>query len=71
MKEQKKPLTVDDLPELATMEELALFFRVSVPTAKKWVQSDSLPQAFKLGGRWMIPKEDIINLAKSMYGKKD
>lgn len=66
-----KPLTFENLPELCTVKELALFFRITVPTAKKWLNKNDLPSAFKIGGQWRIPKEDILALVKSMYGRKD
>lgn len=67
-KQNKEPLTIQNMPELCTVKELAEFFRISVPIAKKWLGTESLPQSFKLGNKWLVPKEDIINLAKSLYG---
>lgn len=70
-RDSDEPLTLENMPELCTINELAEFFRITVPTAKKYVQSDKLPQAFIMGTKWLIPKEDIINLAREMYGNKE
>lgn len=64
-------LSIEAMPEICTVDELAEFFRVTRPTAIKWLKEDKLPEAFKIGGRWRIPKENILALAQSMYGKKD
>lgn len=64
-------LTIETMPELCTAEELAEFFRITKPTSLSWLKENRLPNAFKVGGRWRIPKEDILELAKSMYGKRD
>ncbi|ANA87291.1 helix-turn-helix DNA binding protein [Gordonia phage Gibbles] len=64
-------LSVETMPELCTVDELAEFFRITRPTALKWLKENQLPEAFKIGGRWRIPKENILALAHSMYGKKD
>lgn len=67
---QEKYLTYENLPELMLIDEVALFFRVTVPTAKKWLKDGSLPSSFKIGAGWRIPKEDVIAKAHSMYGYK-
>lgn len=61
---------VEDLRELNTPEEIAEFFRVSALIMRKWLRSDQFPNAFKIAGRWRIPRQDVLDLAQSLYGKK-
>ncbi len=63
----------EDLPDLCRPRELADYFRVSLPTAIKWLttkENPPLPEAFKVGRQWRIPKEAIIRLAHDMYGER-
>lgn len=71
MIEEKKALTLENMPDLCLKKEVAEFFRVRPETVAVWLKEKKFPQAFKLGGQWRFPKEDIMALAHSMYGKVD
>jgi len=45
----KRPLTLDDLPELASRRQVADFLGVSVPTLARWAMLGEGPRVTKIG----------------------
>ncbi len=50
-------------PSLMTVEEVALYFRITPTTVRKMAGSGQLP-AFKVGRSWRFQRSDIDQLAK-------
>jgi excisionase family DNA binding protein len=49
-----------DLPARLTVQELAAFWRVSVRTIERRVQSGAAPPPLRLGGRILFRREDVL-----------
>lgn len=61
----------EDMPDICTPDQLASYFQITKPTAIQWLREGKIPDAFKIGGRWRIPKAAIQKLAHDMYGSKE
>lgn len=48
----------DEWPELMTTEEVSVVLRTSPETVRRWVRKGDVP-AIRLGGRWMLRKNDV------------
>lgn len=59
-----------DLPALCLVPEVAQFFRQTDETIRGWIKKGSFPNAFKTGRNYLIPKQDVLDLAHRMYGKR-
>lgn len=68
---KSKGLKSEDMPDICTPDQLASYFQITKPTAIEWLKRGKLPEAFKIGGRWRIPKSAIIKLAHELYGVKE
>ena len=47
-------------PDVLTMDEACMFLRCTRPTMSKLANSGLFPNAYHIGRRWRIPKEDLI-----------
>lgn len=70
-KSKSEGLRSEEMPDICTPEQLASYFQITKPTAIAWLREGKLPTAFKIGGRWRIPKSAITQLAHDMYGNKE
>lgn len=71
--ERMEPLQIrgpDDLVENVLVAEVGQFFRQSDDTIRKWIKEGKFPNAYKLGKYLYIPKQDVLDLAHKMYGKR-
>jgi excisionase family DNA binding protein len=48
-------------PEALTLQDAATVLGVSTRTIRNWIQQKKI-QAFKLGGRWRIRREEVSRL---------
>jgi hypothetical protein len=70
--EPSEVLDYIDLPDLALVDEVAKFFRVTGYTIKAWLRAgEAFPNAFKVSSSWRIPKEDALAYAKKLYGDRE
>jgi len=60
----------DPLPELMLPQEVADYFRVTPYTLNAWLRKGAFPNAFKIGGSWRIPREEVRAYAKTLYGDR-
>lgn len=60
----------DDLPDNCVINEVAQFFRQADETIRTWVKTGEFPNAFKAGRIFLIPKQDVLELAQRKYGKR-
>lgn len=59
-------------PELMVPREVAAYFRVKPNTVLEWLgRNDVFPNAFKIGGSWRIPREDVKDYALRLRGDRD
>lgn len=65
-----KGLKKDDLPEICLPAEVMDFFRVGETTFKRWLKEGRFPNQFKVGNGWRIPRQDVLNFAEELYGKR-
>lgn len=71
MSVEPKPIhNIEDMPDLALVPEVADFFRVTIDLVRKWIRDGKLPNTTKIGKEFRIPKQDVINLAHQMYGRR-
>lgn len=68
--EAREILSIADLPDLARVEEVASFFRSTVPIVRTWIKKGKFPNSYKQGRGYIIPKQDVISLMETMYGKR-
>lgn len=53
--------------DLMLPKEVQDYFRIQDYTMKMWLgdpQKRAFPNSFKVGGRWRIPRTDVIDLAR-------
>lgn len=55
--------------EFYAASSLAIIFDVEPYTARKWIIDGKFPNAFKLNGRWRVPKQDVVDFANQEYGE--
>lgn len=48
-----------ELPDLLLVDEAAAYFRVQRTTFVGWLRKGLLPDAYKIGGTWRIPKDAV------------
>lgn len=65
-------LGFEALPDLCIPAEVANYFRVSAFTIRKWLRDgSSFPNAFRVSGSWRIPREDVLDRARQLYGDRE
>lgn len=72
-------IVAGDLPAMMLPQEVAKYLRVTKDTIMRELSREAdleaagrprqFPNAFKLAGRWRIPREDAIAYAQSLYGR--
>lgn len=60
----------DEAPAILTLEETAKLLRLTYDGAKSRVSRGELPGAFKLGKRWLVDKEVLIQSLGSRRNTK-
>lgn len=65
-----KVLQIEDLPENALVAEVAEFFRITDRLCMRWVREGRFPNTFRAGRSYLIPKQDVLDAAHRMYGKR-
>ena len=60
--------SIEDMPDNALVEEVAQFFRVTIPVVRKWIREGVFPNAYKPSRSFLVPKGDIIALMQKKYG---
>lgn len=62
----------DSPPELMVPKEVAAYFRVRPNTVLEWLSRDDVfPGAFKIGGSWRIPREDVKEYSRRLRGDRE
>ncbi|MFZ8758629.1 helix-turn-helix transcriptional regulator [Microbacterium sp. HMH0099] len=59
-------LAVQQLPEVATRDEVACFTRISKPTLARWAVEGKGPTYRKAGGRVLYRREDVLAWLESL-----
>jgi len=63
---------VGPLPEICTLEEVAQFFRETPLTIRRQInqreKTGDFKRAFKKGGRWKVPRQDVEDYVQKMFG---
>lgn len=59
---------VGPLPELLTVDELAQYLREHPNFTRKLLRMGEFPRAFRQGGRWKIPKQDVLDYVERRWG---
>lgn len=62
--------TADDLPDNCIVSEVAQFFRQTDGTIRSWIRDGKFPNAFRGGKIFLVPKQDVLDLAQQKYGKR-
>lgn len=62
--------SIEDMPDLALVPEVAEFFRITISVCRDWIRAGKFPGVSKVGKEYRIPKQDVIALAGQMYGKR-
>ncbi len=64
--------SIENMPDLLLPPEVANFFRVNNAMVSKWLRDKTdkrpFPNAYKLGNKWRIPKQDVIDYSHRLYG---
>ena len=60
---------LNDLPEVLTLSELAIFLKVTNQTIYNMIWDKRIP-AFKAGRSWRIKREDVAKYIESNSNKK-
>lgn len=58
-------------PDLMLPEEVADYMRVKPSTVKAWLRKKDpkvFKDAFKIGNAWRIPRANVLEVTKSLYG---
>lgn len=58
-----------DMPPYMLTKEVCDFFRASRSTVLLWLREGKFDGAYKVGKDWRIPKQSVIDLSESFYGK--
>lgn len=57
-------LGIENLPDVVTLQQVAVFFQVDPQTIRRAIKSGKL-KAFKLGKDWRIYREDVKDYIES------
>lgn len=60
------PTTPHDLPELATVAQVAEYTQTSIPTLARWRGEGRGPKAIKLGGLLRYRRADVLAWIESL-----
>ena len=69
--EIKKPVSLDELPDFCSLEELSRVFQISRSTAYRMAAQGSIP-SLRVGRRVIVPKEHLVRwIDSSVSCEKD